>query len=106
MSRMAMNIPNTMVRNASNRFGSMRSDAAGTLAAPGNVVASAMAASPLRLVGDDRRRRGLALGTRLGVDGNDDGHARPQHLLGAHLRGHTNAHGNALHDFGEVAGRV
>src|SRR5215468_3138381 len=49
MSKMDMNIPNTMMRNANSRFGGIRSDAmAGFIVAGAAVVASAMVRSNLR----------------------------------------------------------
>src|ERR1700682_1567977 len=45
MSRIDMNIPNTMMRNANSRRGSMRSDAAGLIIDGGAVVASAIKCS-------------------------------------------------------------
>src|SRR5882757_1672118 len=50
MSRIAMNIPNTMIRNANSRFGATRSDggAAAFIIEGGAVVASAMICSGLR----------------------------------------------------------
>src|ERR1700731_5302168 len=48
MSRIDMNIPNTMIRNANSRRGSMRSDGAagGLIMAGGGVVAGATLFSP------------------------------------------------------------
>src|SRR3954451_10266106 len=50
MSRIDMNIPNTMIRKANSRFGGIRSDAAaaGFIIAGGAVVASAMMVSKRR----------------------------------------------------------
>src|ERR1700730_13140609 len=42
MSRIDMNIPNTMMRNANSRRGAMRSESAGLIIAGGAVVASAI----------------------------------------------------------------
>ena len=100
-----MNIPNTIARNANSRRGSMRSASAAALAA----VPTMLSRPPWRsraYLRDDGRRCCRVLGAGLGVDADDDRHAGPQHLLGADLRRHADAHRNALHDLGEVAGRV
>ena len=49
MSRIDMNIPNTMIRNANSRRGAMRSDGGAALfiIEGGAVVASAMIGSPM-----------------------------------------------------------
>ena len=49
--------------------------------------------------GGDRR-------ARLGVDAHDHGHAGPQQRLLRDLGRNQDAHGQALHDLGEVAGGV
>jgi hypothetical protein len=48
MSRIDMNIPNTMMRNANSRRGAMRSDGASLIIEGEAVVALAMSGSPMR----------------------------------------------------------
>src|ERR1700736_1372449 len=96
MSRIDMNIPNTMMRNANIRFGAMRSDvgAAAFIMPGGAVVASAMfcSGSPRRaqpearegsLRMDHQRRIKVGIAVRVGcalagIDGGVDRHARAQ----------------------------
>src|SRR5258705_1347010 len=126
MSRIDMNIPNTMMRNAISRRGSMRSD--GAVAAfvivGGAVVASAIICSgqdvlvnrarrPIRkLLRPGHRRRieiGLVvriLGAVAGIDGGIDRHAGAQKVLSGDILRHANPNRKPLHDLGEVAGGV
>src|SRR5215510_942975 len=73
MSRMDMNIPNTMMRKQSSRFGGIRSDAAaGFIIEGGAVVASAMICSDGRgakpgLLRMRRRHLGVEIGLVVGV---------------------------------------
>src|SRR6478752_6600468 len=98
MSRIDMNIPNTMMRNATSRRGAMRSEAAAAfIKIGGPVVASAMICSGQnshtgapdalkKLLRLDRGRRvevGFAvgiLGAVPGVDGGVNRHARAQQV--------------------------
>src|SRR5215475_982775 len=104
MSRIDMNIPNTMIRNATSRRGAMRSEAsAGALIIPEfAVVASAMApfsyASPdLLTVGRRRRRAEIGgrigiVGTPGGVDGGVDRHTGAQQVFARDFARHVDAH--------------
>src|SRR5258708_17238002 len=125
MSRIDMNIPNTMMRNANSRRGAMRSDctAAGFIMSGGAVAASAMICSGQRA--RDRVRRpirkllrvnhgrrvevGFAVGVRgavVGVHRCIDRHARAQQVLLGDIVRHANPDRKPLHDLGEVAGGV
>src|SRR5712671_5578648 len=126
MSRIDMNIPNTMMRNANSRRGAMRSDGAVAVLVivGGAVVASAMICSAQgvlrigrtarwqKLLRSDHGRRvevGFAvgiLGAGAGIDGRINRHARAQQVLLRDILRHTNANRQPLHDLGEVAGGV
>src|ERR1019366_4465866 len=126
MSRIDMNIPNTMMRNAISRRGAMRSDgAAVALIIPGEaVVASAMMCSAQGsfepgappdawdLLRMNQRRRveiGIAFGAGgafAGIDGGIDRHPGPQQVLLRDILWHANPDRKPLHDLGEVAGGV
>src|ERR1700674_3098267 len=126
MSRIDMNIPNTMMRNANSRRGAMRSDgAAGALIIVGGaVVASAMICSgqdmrgnrtqrPTRALLRVNHRRRVEIGLAVGVLGalcgiHRDGHrhARAQQVLHGDILRHAHANRKPLHDLGEVAGGV
>src|ERR1700716_1212572 len=126
MSRIDMNIPNTMMRNANSRRGAMRSDgtAVAFIIVGGAVVESAMicsaqgvlrigrAARCQNLLRSDHGRRvevGFAvgiLGAGAGIDGRINRHARAQQVLLRDILRHTNANRKPLHDLGEVAGGV
>src|ERR1700687_3164348 len=56
MSRIAMNIPNTMMRNATSRRGAMRSDAAAAVIMAGGAVVASTICSTLGLARDQPRR--------------------------------------------------
>src|SRR4029077_6327418 len=93
MSRIDMNMPNTMIRNATSRRGAMRSSAAGApIMAGGAVVAFAMVVSGQKrfiaaLLRMDHHRRvevGVAVGIRRAlrrIDGGVNRHARAQQIL-------------------------
>src|SRR6202048_2092322 len=129
MSRIDMNIPNTMMRNANSRFGGIRSEAAAAgFIMPGEaVVASAMICSRdqswtctgriarrfreklLRMNSGRRIEVGVAVGvgrTLAGIDGGVDRHSRAQQALLGHVLWHANTDRQPLHDLGEVAGGV
>src|ERR1700737_1303111 len=126
MSRIDMNIPNTMMRNANSRRGAMRSEAtaAALIILGGAVVASAIICSgqdvfvnrarrPMRkLLRLDHSRRvevGFAvgiLGAGAGIDGRINRHASAQQVLLRDIFRHANANRKPLHDLGEVAGGV
>src|SRR6266852_4869268 len=126
MSRIDMNIPNTMMRNANSRRGAMRSDgAAGALIIVGGaVVASAIICSgqdghinrahrPTRALLRVNHRRRVEIGFAVGVLGALDGihrdvnrHARAQQVLPCDIRRYAHANRKPLHDLGEVAGGV
>src|SRR5260221_8618661 len=122
MSRIDMNIPNTMMRNANSRRGAMRSDgAAAFIIVGGAVVALAMICSTRahqaspdagKLLRMDHRRRvevGFAVrigGTFTGIDGGVDRHARAQQVLLRDILRHPNPDRKPLHDLGEIAGGV
>src|ERR1700753_443397 len=112
VSRIDMNIPNTMMRNANNRRGAMRSDraATGVILSRAAAVASAMwcsiwtcvhwtlshrARRPVRgLLRVDHRRRvevGVTvgiLGAFAGIDGGIDRHPRAQQVLPGDIARH------------------
>src|SRR5262245_51757807 len=112
MSRIAMNMPNTMAMKAMSRRGSMRSttvDAAEIALAPrenveGVVGASAMPCPIHRCL--TRCDPAVGDGTRLGVDAGHYRQARPQHSLARDVCRHGDPDGYPLYDLGEVAGRV
>src|ERR1051325_5309629 len=123
ISRIAMNMPNTMIKNATSRRGTIFSDAGS--AAPiidgVAVVAFAMGCSARDgchgliagvLFRMNHRRRvevGVAVGilrALAGVDGGVDRHAGAQQVLLRDLLGHADAHRQPLHDLGEIAGGV
>ena len=126
MSRIDMNIPNTMMRNANSRRGSTCSDgAAGALIIVGGaVVASAIICSdqdvhgnrahrPTRALLRVNHRRRVEIGFAVGVLGALGGihrdvnrHARAQQVLPGYIRRHAHANRKPLHDLGEVAGGV
>src|SRR3979490_220205 len=126
MSRIDMNIPNTMMRNANSRRGAMRSDgtAVAFIIVGGSVVESPMicsaqgvlrigrAARCQKLLRSDHGRRvevGFAvgiLGASAGIDGRINRHARAQQVLLRDILRHTNANRKPLHDLGEVASGV
>src|SRR5665213_1412571 len=125
MSRIDMNIPNTMMRNANSRRGAMRSEAAAAAAfiiAGEAVVASAMICSgrdsstghapDAKLLRLDHGRRveiRVAVGVGcafMGIDGGIDRHARAQQVPPRDFPRHTNANRKPLHDLGEIAGGV
>src|SRR5215471_2336620 len=108
MSRIDMNIPNTMIRNATSRRGAMRSGGKGALIIAGvAVVTSAMA-----LLRMDHHRRvevgGVVgiLGALVGVDGGVDRHAGAQQIFPRDRLGHADADREPLDDLGEIAGGV
>src|SRR5882757_8947189 len=126
MSRIDMNIPNTMMRNATSRRGSMRSG--GAVAAP-VIIGAAVVASAIICSGQDvlvnrarrpirkllrlghRRRIEIGLVVRIlgavaGIDGRIDRHAGAQHVLPGDILRHANPNRKPLHDLGEVAGGV
>src|SRR5215472_13093201 len=117
MSRIAMNIPNTMARKATSRRGSMRSSAR-LAAAPteGDCVGgkSAVAVRALmerlrsarRGCTELRQRRQPVMRVAAGIDAHHDRHAGPQQAFAADAERHADPHGEALHDLGEVAGSV
>src|SRR4051812_43084677 len=106
MSRIDMNIPNTMMRNANSRRGAIRSDGAcadsiedGALAAP--------AMLPRTTCGSIKV--GIAVGVfraLMGVDAGIDRHASAQQVLLCDVARHPHPHRQALHDLGEVSGGV
>src|SRR5712675_2615256 len=125
MSRIDMNIPNTMMRNAISRRGAMRSEgAAAAFIITGGAAASAMICSGQNLLLDRARRRlrkllrlshgrrvevGFAVGIRgtvVGVHRRIDRHARAQQVLLGDILRHANPDRKPLHDLGEVAGGV
>src|ERR1700691_4701921 len=127
MSRIDMNIPNTMIRNATSRRGATCSDgaaAASIIIVGGAVVASAMMCSgqdvlanrarrPMRtLLRMDHHRRveiGVVVGVACagaGIDGGIDRHAGAQQVLPRDVFRHADANRKPLHDLGEVAGGV
>src|SRR5215813_12226169 len=115
MSRIAMNMPNTMTRKAISRCGWMRSAwlAVSAKANPGTAfaVVFAMALPSLCSVGVGAHRgaahalRGNGR-VRFGIHTDDHRHAGPQYgLLGDHGRD-QNADRQPLHDLGKIAGGV
>src|SRR5438445_4319016 len=109
MSRIDMNIPNTMIRNANSRRGAMRSEGAEAIIPGDAVVASAMRANLLRVDHDRRIEVGVAvgiLGALVGIDGGVDRHAGAQQVLPRDRFGHADANRKPLHDLGEIAGGV
>src|SRR6202451_3414002 len=127
MSRIDMNIPNTMIRNATSRRGAMRSDgtaAASIIIVGGAAVASAMMCSAQDVLANrarrprrkllrlDHRRRveiGVVVGVRgasTGIDGGIDRHAGAQQVLPRDVFRHPNPNRKPLHDLGEVAGGI
>src|SRR5690348_10278994 len=125
MSRIAMNIPNTMMRNAISRRGAMRSAGAlgARIVADGAVVAVAMSCSgqagapvaePARYkllrMNHGRRievRFGVGvLGPLGGIDGRIDRHAGAQQAFARDVRRHPDPDRQPLHDLGEIAGGV
>src|SRR5260370_12709438 len=126
MSRIDMNIPNTMMRNAISRRGGMRSDGTAAFSMPGGaVVASAIicfssgrarnrAPSPdpqklLRMDHGWRVEVGVGIGVRgavAGIDGGINRHARAQQVLPGDILRHLHANRQPLHDLGKIAGGV
>ena len=127
MSRIDMNIPNTMIRNANSRRGAMRS------AAPrprSSWRGGRWWRSPWSCSGQDRLQRGGAPDARNaycgwtmagasrsaslsasaaplgGIDGGIDRHAGAQQVLPRDILRHADANRQPLHDLGEVAGGV
>src|SRR5215472_7783670 len=117
MSRIAMNMPNTMARKAASRRGSMRSSAP-PAAAPtegdciGGKSAVAVRALMERLRSarrgctELRQRRQPVMRVAAGIDAHHDRHAGPQQAFAADAERHADPHREALHDLGEVAGSV
>src|ERR1700686_4409351 len=127
MSRIDMNIPNTMMRNANSRRGAMRSEdaAAAFIITGGAVAASTMicsgqnvmaigcappAASKLLRLDHGRRVEvsvavGI-LGAVAGIDGGVNRHAGAQQVLPGGVLRHAKPDREPLHDLGEVAGGV
>src|SRR5438477_1300276 len=126
MSRIDMNIPNTMMRNANSRFGGIRSASAavGFIIPGGAVVTFAMSYSAApgfcpapkitsrKLLGMGHLGRveiGFAVGivsALARVDGGVDRHARAQQVLPGDILRHADAHRQPLHDLCEIAGGV
>src|SRR5436853_4844330 len=121
MSRIDMNIPNTMMRNANSRRGGMRSEAADAVTMPGGAVvvsamictAQARAHRQLPELSRVNHRWGVevdfAVGIGRALPGIDRGiyrHAGAQQVLTRHLLWHPNTDRKPLHDLGEVAGGV
>src|SRR3984893_2744862 len=118
MSRIDMNIPNTMIRNAISRRGAIRSDGAavGFIIASEAVVASAMMCSAqdavepgarpdarglLRLHHRRRVEVGVAVGipgALAGIDGGIDRHAGTQQVLFGDILWHANPDRKPLPD--------
>src|SRR4051812_11732973 len=119
MSRIAMNMPKTMIRNAISRRGWIRSDGAAAASMDGVTVASVIVLQ-IRIAADrarnllrmDHLRRievGIAvgiLGALAGIDGGVDRHARAQQILFRNILRNADADRQPLHDLGEVAGGV
>src|SRR5262249_35687513 len=96
VSRRAMNMPKHMAMKAIIRRGSMRSAAlAGAFMSTSRLVRSSAC---WRGNGGD--------GTRLGVDGDDYGHAGSQRAALGDVGGHLDANAETLYDLGEIAGCV
>src|ERR1700710_1672239 len=107
MSRIDMNIPNTMMRNAISRLGGMRSEAAGFIIDGGAVVASAMKCSDQKRYRPGappagfllRQHRGRVevgfafgiLGAFGGIDGDVDRHPGAQQVLLGDILWHAHA---------------
>src|ERR1700716_806031 len=127
MSRIDMNMPNTMIRNAISRRGGMRSDgtAGALIIVGGAAVAFAMGCSgqdllmnrarrPMRanLLRMDHGRRvevGFAVGigsAGAGIDGGIDRHPGAQQVLLRDILRHPDPNRTPLHDLGEIAGGV
>src|SRR6266550_4371044 len=126
MSRIDMNIPHTMMRNAISRRGAMRSGraAAASIITGGAAAASAMICSGQNVLLNRARRPmrellrvshcrrvevGFAVGIRgafVGVHRRIDRHAGAQQVLLRDILRHANPDRKPLHDLGEVAGGV
>ena len=120
MSRIDMNIPNTMIRNANSRRAGRRARPARlrlVIIDGDAVVASAMICPGRRgteydpaLKSSSRRSRSASLSASAapsrGVDGGVDRHAGAQQVLFRNVLRHTDPHRQALHDLGEIAGGV
>src|SRR3954453_12079446 len=122
MSRIDMNIPNTMIRNANSRRAGMRSDDAvvrtGDAGLPSAIVCSSSRTCAVRetgarnllRAGHGRRIQGgfaVGIGGVLpGVDGGVDRHARAQQVLSRDVLWHPNPDWKPLHDLDEIAGGV
>src|SRR5215218_1262736 len=98
MSRMAMNIPNTMQMNANIRRRPLPAGAPG-LAAAGPFASAAVAAMTCLLALRGPREPIAAVAA---VYAHDDGQTRPQDALLQHLARHGDPDRNALHDLGEI----
>ena len=94
MSRIAMNMPKTSAKNAISRRG-VTCGSAGV----------SMAGSPRGVSAPPRRRRRRGVVVRMSARDRDR-EAGPQPALGGDVGRHGDAHRDALHDLGEVAGGV